>query len=224
MTDRRVGDVCLTAIYGGYDPVLYPAPSLPGIDFVCFTDDPELEGDGWEIRVVDRPEQHPRMRAKWFKINTHLALPDAERTIWVDGSHRILPSFSAEQILTYAEDSGIAAHFHPRQCIYAEALASMDFQKYIDLRPSTVEQAEAYRREGHPENGGLWACGSLARVRSERLDAAMEAWWAENVEWTYQDQVSFPVVMRRFGIEVATFPYPQYGSPWFEICGHARGD
>lgn len=164
------------------------------------------------------------MRAKWFKIMTHLALPDADRTLWVDGSHRFLPGFSFAEAISCAERTGIAAHSHPRRCVFREARDSMEFRKYRDLSPSTVEQAEAYGREGHPEEWGLWACGSLARVRSAKLDAAMEDWWGECVKWTYQDQVSFPVVMRRHGITPATFPYPQYGSPWFSIAGHARDD
>lgn len=217
-------DAVVSAVYGGYDPFLSPAPEIPDIPFVCFTDDPDLDAPGWDVRVVDRPEEHPRMRAKWFKIMTHLALPEADRTLWIDGSHRILPGLPVRSILGFAERTGIAAHSHPRRCIYPEAVASMDFPKYRDLRPSTVEQAEAYRRDGHPENWGLWACGSLARKRSPEMDAAMEDWWAECVRWTYQDQVSFPVVMRRHGIEVETFPFPQYGSPWFSIGGHMRDD
>lgn len=216
--------IVYSAIYGGYDPQLWPAPSLPGVEFVCFTDDPELTGDGWDVRVVERPEQHPRMRAKWFKIMTHLALPDAERTLWLDGSHKIIDAGGILRSLEHAERTGIAAHHHPRRCIYAEAEASMQFEKYASLSPSTVDQAEQYRRQGYPASAGLWALGSIARVRSDRLDAAMDDWWRECVEWTYQDQVSFPVVMRRHGIEVGSFPYPQYGSPWFSIGGHARDD
>lgn len=216
--------IVYTAIYGGYDLGLDAAPSLPGVDFVCFTDDPGLSADGWTVLVEERPEEHPRMQAKWFKLHPHRAFPDAERTLWMDGSHHFLPGFSFQAAVGCAGRTGIAAHLHPRRCVFAEAEASMQFRKYADLSPSTVEQAAHYRREGHPELGGLWALGSIARVRSDRMDAAMDDWWQENVRWTYQDQVSFPVVMRRHGIEVGSFPYPQYGSPWFSIGGHARDD
>lgn len=227
MTGRRAAkppsmDACYTSIMGGFDPVLHPAPPVPGVEFVCFTDDPDLTGDGWETRVVERPEQHPRMRAKWFKCHPHLAFPDADRTLWLDGSHRILSAAAVLEALDWAGETGIAAHHHPRGCIYAEAKASMDFQKYQGL--PVVEQAESYRAEGHPEGWGLWACGSLARARSDAMDAAMEDWWSECLAWTYQDQVSFPVVMRRASIRVTEFPHAQYCSPWFEILGHARGD
>lgn len=218
--------ICYTAIYGGYDAELWPAPSLPGVDFVCFTDDPGLSGDGWIMMVEERPEAHPRMKAKWFKINPHRVFPDAERTLWVDGSHRLSPGFSPEPVIDYAEPTGIAAHAHVRspRCIYAEAAGSMIFPKYSTLSPSPVEQAASYRADGHPEGWGLWALGMIARVRSDQLDDAMDDWWRENLRWTYQDQVSFPVVMRRHGIKVGEFPYPQYGSPWFTISGHARDD
>lgn len=216
----------VTAIYGGYDPVLHPAPSIQGVDFVCFTDDPDLRGDGWTVLVDDPPVEspHPRMRAKWYKIMTHRELPDEDQTLWLDGSHKITDAGGVTAALIWAERTGIAAHHHPRRCVYAEAEASMAFEKYASLSPSTVEQAEHYRQQGYPGSAGLWALGSIARVRSDDLDRAMEDWWEECVRWTYQDQVSFPVVMRRHGIQPTTFPWAQYGSPWFQIMGHARTD
>lgn len=42
-----------TSIFGGYD-TLKPHPDIPGVDWVCFTDDPALRQDGWTV-AVDRP-------------------------------------------------------------------------------------------------------------------------------------------------------------------------
>lgn len=37
-----------TAIYGGYD-TLREQPEMPGVDFVCFTDDPGLRSSRWRV-------------------------------------------------------------------------------------------------------------------------------------------------------------------------------
>jgi hypothetical protein len=214
--------VCYTAVFGHYD-TLGPAPAIPGIECVAFTDDPDLCAPGWDVRVIPAAGHHPRMAAKRFKLLPHVYLPDAERTVWVDGGHRISGSQAVEQALSHVGPAGIALHRHPgRDCIYDEALASLQFAKY-DGQP-ICDQAAAYRRQKHPEHWGLWACGSIARVRSDALDAAMDDWWNENVLWSYQDQISFPVVMRRAGLRPAEFPYQQYASPWFSVGGHLRDD
>ena len=213
-----------TACYGSYD-VLHPAPDVPGVAFVAFTDDTTLTAPGWDVRVVERPESHPRMQAKWFKLQPHRCLPDAERTLWLDASHEIrYPGAVQEALNCVSPAHEIAAHHHPRGCVYAEAEASLQFEKYWWCAEQIKAQAEHYRQEGHPEMWGMWACGSLARVRSERMDAAMDDWWAENIRWTYQDQISFPVVMRRHGIKPVLFPHQQYTSPWFAIHSHLRTD
>jgi hypothetical protein len=218
-----VTTVCYSAIFGGYDHPK-PAPHVPSVEFVMFTDAPDLVAPGWEIRRESpNPPVHPRMAAKFYKLLPHLVLPDAERTVWVDGGHTVLTPAAIEQALACIGPAGIALHKHPgRDCVYQEALASLQFAKY-DGQP-IVEQAAAYRRQKHPEHWGLWACGSIARVRSDRLDAVMDDWWNENVMWSYQDQISFPVVMRRAGLTPAEFPHNQYASPWFAVGGHTRDD
>jgi hypothetical protein len=73
-----------------------------------------------------------------------------------------------------------------------------------------LEQVESYRAEGHPEHGGLFACGTLAW---DALDEAAVhvggAWLQECIRWTPQDQLSLPVVCRRAGITPGVFPLAQ---------------
>jgi hypothetical protein len=84
------------------------------------------------------------------------------------------------------------------------------------------DQAQAYREESHPEHWGLWACGTIAS--DHRSDDLFEAWWAEVCQWSYQDQISLPVVCRRAGVRPAEFGWPQHSSPWFRVGGHLRND
>jgi O-antigen biosynthesis protein len=217
-----VSTVCYTALYGDYDR-LRAAPDVTGVQFVAFTDDEDLVSRGWEVRVVPAPaDEHPRMTAKRFKLLPHIVLPDAERTVWVDASHEICGPTAVLSALACLDETGIALHRHPvRDCIYVEAEHSLWMLKYKSQPIS--EQVERYRAEGHPEHWGLWACGSMARTRGA-IDAVMDDWWAENLAWSYQDQISFPVVMRRAGLRPAEFPHYQLSSPWFIVGGHTRDD
>lgn len=55
----------VTAVYDRYDTLKPALPqSGPKVDWVCVTDDPGLEADGWRIVVQPRPGVHPNRAAK----------------------------------------------------------------------------------------------------------------------------------------------------------------
>lgn len=216
-----------TAIAGGYDD-LKPHPEIPDVDFIAFTDGPPA--DGWEVRPIecqpteDQRVEHPRDVAKFYKLFPHVALPDHDFTVWIDGSHEIQSETFVFDCMAAVMDAGIAVYEHPwRQCIYDEAVASLDLVKYQGL-PIT-EQVDAYRAEGHPEKWGLYATGTMARANTPAVAALMADWWAEMGRWTYQDQLSLPVVCRRRDIRPDTFPCHQvFNNQWTAIRPHHRED
>lgn len=211
-----------TAVCGRYDD-LKTHPDIPDVDFIAFTDDPELESRDWSVRAV-KTAGHPRDQAKLFKLYPHACLPEYDFTIWVDGSHEILTDRFALDAIAAIDETGIALYEHPwRTCIYDEAKASLELLKYHGL--PIEEQVASYRAEGHPEEWGLFATGTIARHRSPQVAVLMEAWAAELDRWTYQDQLSLPVVCRRLGVRPATFPVHQvYGNTWTAIRNHNRED
>src|SRR5437879_1575817 len=80
--------------------------------------------------------------------------------------------------------------------IYAEAEFSKTMPKYFDQ--PIAEQIESYRAEGYPARMGLIATGLIARSTAADLSAIEEMWWDENLRWSYQDQLSLPVVLWRW--------------------------
>ena len=65
-----------TAIYGKYDN-LKPFPQQTiDCDFICFTDGTAKPMPGWRlIRSLRRKSDHPRMRAKYWKLLSHRVFP-----------------------------------------------------------------------------------------------------------------------------------------------------
>lgn len=212
---------CYTAIMGGYDD-LKPHPEIPGVDWIAFSDTIESH-PAWDVRHDGPSGEHPRDAAKEYKLFPDLFLPEYEHTIWIDGSHEITNPRFVEWALGSIGESDIALYRHPwRDCIYDEAKASLELQKY-DGQPIT-EQVNSYRGE-HPEHWGLWATGTLARRNTPQVAALMSAWSDEMDKWSYQDQLSFPVVCRRLGVTPEEFPCGQVvGNTWHTIHGHKRED
>ena len=152
-----------------------------------------------------RPRNHPplpqtqnRLDAKWWKVRPDLACPDAEVTIWVDASVTILrPDFEALALAELGDDDALFMRHPWRDCIYEEADASMISGLAAKYGGQFVaEQMEHYRAQGHPEHWGLVQSTVIVRRNNDRVRALDEAWWAEITEWSIQDQLSLPYVLR----------------------------
>ena len=87
--------VVYTASFGKKDYLIEPSTKGEGakVDYICFTDDPEIGKIGgekcphWQIRVMDRLPQFkdkPRHEAKYYKVNSHEVLPEYKASLWLD--------------------------------------------------------------------------------------------------------------------------------------------
>lgn len=228
--------VVYTAIAGGYDELKQPVAQDTDCEFVCFTDaaGPARVGAWRMVRFEADPKVHPRLRAK-FKILSHEYFRDGrwklsfwsfarrlDVSIWVDGSLAIESPRFVSDMRARLGDGEWAMFAHPdRDCIYEEAELSATLPKYQGL--PIREQVEAYRGLV-PAHSGLFACGIIVRREpvSDRLRAAAQSWWEENVKWTYQDQLSLPYVWQKHpGARPTAIEEPLRHNAWFRIRKHA---
>src|SRR5262249_28832525 len=141
---------------------------------------------------------------------------DEYDTIWIDANTEIMsPTFAREAI--DALINGFALFAHPqRRDIYQEAEASLRLAPEKYRHQPIGAEVEHYMAEGFPRYSGLYACGTVARRRSLTVDLVGHEWYDECVRWSYQDQLSFPVVCRRNGVAPGVFRHRQIGYPrWF---------
>ncbi len=220
-----------TAIYGKYDP-LRAHPDVRGVDFHCFTDDPTLQSrKDWIVHVApsDLP---PRLAGKRPKVLGPMEAPlDAyDVTLWVDANCEFTSSRFVDEAMTDLGPDGFALYKNPDlDCIYAQAISCMRGLP-PESAPPLLRQAARYYAEGHPENWGMWACATMARRRSARLDAAMRAWWEATCSWPLggkawpfglpRDQMDLPPVLRKHGIRPLEWPHAQHDSPWWQRRPH----
>jgi hypothetical protein len=218
----------VTAIIGGSD---YPQPQVEQdipVDYVLFTDDPELEAPGWNVFDVTRKHESPALEARRYKL-----LPPIphKKVFWIDGNMSIIGSWVVREAFGCL-DNGLAVFSHPwRRCIYDECEAGLHGRhatgKY-DHEPIR-EQVAHYRELGHPRGWGLYASGTIAwDFNDARALQLAEAWWEECQRWSLFCQLSLPFVCRQLGIRPGFFPIPQiepfephWGNRWIRIGGHA---
>src|SRR4051812_21635948 len=112
--------IVYTAITGDFD-ALRPAPELwrREASFVAFVDR-EHPCSGWTQRKLAATHHDPCRSAKVMKILPHLYFPDAEYTVWVDGSIEIIATTPLPQLLAEAlQHHDIALFRHRRRsCIF----------------------------------------------------------------------------------------------------------
>jgi len=215
----------VTAIYDGYDEL---KPLLPqtGVDveWVCVHDGapPDaVAAQGWTLVYEPRPGVHPNRAAKHPKYEPW-KYTDAAVSLWVDASFRIVSDrFAVEATAALTDAEPIAQFQHPwRDCLFAEAEESAGLAKYQG--EPVLEQAESYRRAGHPEHWGLWATGVIARRHTEAVRKMGWLWLAETYRWSFQDQISQPFALREKGLRPTAFPGTHLATPWLAYEGSAR--
>ncbi len=69
MSENQPKIVVYTAIFGNYDALKIIPQQSVNADYVCFTDNPNLKSDQFEIIYKKQNHlEHPRMKAKEFEI------------------------------------------------------------------------------------------------------------------------------------------------------------
>jgi hypothetical protein len=214
-----------TAIFGGFDLLRPDPPLIPGIDYICFTDDRDSASSGWRIEYSEPRYADPRLSAKLFKCNPHLVLPDYRHTVWIDGNIWIKPKARrgkgslVADFMQPLDDGGLVLLKHPtRTSIFEEADASLTGDKYSGQR--IREQVEHYRSCGFPGNG-LCAGGVLVRdSRNPQIRDFNERWMEENVRWSIQDQLSLAYLVWKLRMRPVVLPYQVGRNPYFWLRPH----
>lgn len=218
--------VALTsAIYGGYDrPKQLPGDLELEAAFL-FTDSEktrqEAEEAGW-TGILDPMEDlpTPMLRAKWWKTHPLSAAPGYDVSIWLDGSMTIVVGDFVQKCLQALGDDDISMTPHPeRNCIYPEAELTASLARYGDCDPR--RQVEHYRQMlSWPVNAGLMASGAATRRHNELVRQWGEFWWDECVNWTYQDQLSLPVITHIMAERGLRWNKNMPWFQWWHLTGH----
>jgi len=217
--------IIYSAIYGGYDEPK-PFPYGLDVPAVMITDNLRTAHQasvlGWYSFVVPHgivttkgnpAKLAPMLAHKWWKTHpgqlrglsvkaarggcamAALAMIEAaEIALWVDGSIAIDGSPYGARCLQALGSDDIAFTRHPwRDCALAEGDYSATLARYADTR--VKEQTDFYRGF-HPRRWGLIATGAIAWRINPLTRAFGEVWWDEQLNWSHQDQVSLPILLR----------------------------
>lgn len=198
----------VTALAGIRDEIVDPAVVHPGVDYHAWSD---LD---WHCKVW---KQHPmdgfsidqnyrgRRNAKIYKIMPHLFLPDYDVHIWIDPTHEVRedPYEIIGRYMTDKQDVGAFRH-RERICAYSEAAEVL---KLGYDSPKNIEAATTFMSEdGYPSWHGLYEIPVLIRRNTPSVGAMNLMWWELICRTSSRDQITFPYVVWKNNINVATLP------------------
>jgi hypothetical protein len=189
---RRARCVVYTCLFGCSEHFNDFRYAGDGIDFVCFTDDPELKSAFWTMRLVNPGLLDPARAAKKIKALPHRFLPDYEWSLYLDNTVRLTaePRRLFDELLAQARSPFVCFRHYARDCVYVEA------ERVIALGYDEPERVRAqmrhYRYIGYPPNNGL---AVLPFILRRHLDPAvirvMEQWHQQVLVHSLRDQLSF---------------------------------
>lgn len=180
--------ICLyTAIFGNYETLKSPV-KIEGLDYVCFTDNPDLKSDIWDIRYVKPPLEVPvSLFYKKIKCLSHEYLKEYDITIWLDANFVIKDKNYLNYLISNFKSNKLMLYKHvclagmPRDCAYQEAEYSMTIPKYNKEKLSS--QINEYENlHEFPKHYGLYQSGFLLRNNKDDEVKTFNEFWLKEIE------------------------------------------
>lgn len=187
-----------TVITGDYDNVS-KCPTYPNWEYLLITDNPNINANGWTLKVVPKQENSVKLQRYW-KINSHLLGYDL--TVYIDGNMEL--KYDPLPILTKYFDKDILLVTHPvRKCITDESEAIIKTKK--DSFETVRNQIGSYIQHGIPFDYGMFASGFIAR--NNNVKDLEVLWWDEVKKHSHRDQLSLPYALWKTDTRIAQIPW-----------------
>lgn len=196
----------VSSCYGQIDEIVAPPwQTFTPNEWVMVTDESDVP-DGWRTVRQARAWAHPRFAAKHAKCRP-FDYTDADVAIWLDSGARILSDRFVVECLTALGGDDVACWSHPqRSTMRSEAELCMGIPKYAGM--AMVDQVDSY----NVIDDKLYATGCIVWRRCSLVERIGAEWIAQQLRWGVQDQVSFPYVLRKFGVTPKPLPGGLYNS------------
>lgn len=184
--------VVYTCITGKYDSLIKPTYVDPDYDYICFTNNPQLKSDFWEIRNISHviSQYGDKKGSRYAKIKPHEFLKEYNFSVYIDANIDIKSSIDTFVKKNIENGKVVYIGHHPsRSCLYAEQEIVIRSKK--DTKDNTQPQIDRYKEEGFPKNFGLTENNVILRFHNdEKCIAIMEDWWGEVERGSHRDQLS----------------------------------
>lgn len=216
-----------TFIFGDYDNLKSPNIITPGWDYICFTDDPMLRSDVWDVRLSPRRRADHQLEQKKYAMKHmilfHRYLKGYDLSLSIGAQLELNCNLDdlMREYFPASADMMICRH-EERDCIYDEAevcqALGLDDPERIDAH------MRRYRAMGYPAHNGLYTTLIIARWHDRANVRAMcDLWWKEYLRGSRRDQLSLNyAIWKSAPIKISAIDFVQQFvvKNNFNICPH----
>ena len=195
-------NVVYTALFGDYDSLIDPPVSDTDCDFICFTDQPKLSSEVWDIRLVQDNDLPPNLLNRRYKMLPHIYLKDYESSLYIDSNIGIKDNIS-KIFSRLSEKNPIFIPKHPFRCCVYKELSDCEKNGKISSELKNII-SKKYLAEGMPKNNSLTENGIILRLHHhQKIVVLMDEWYDSVLNFCCRDQVTLPYLLWKAGISVS---------------------
>jgi hypothetical protein len=203
-----------TALLGGYERLNdQHVAENSDVSFICFTDDPALTSNTWEIRLVEPSLPLDMTRSQRdLKIRGHESLSNFEETLYIDNSVA-LKRDPADILDEWLDESDFTVPYHSYRDRVIDEFDEVVALGYDD--GARVNEQLIHYSELYPEilfERPHWN-GILARRSTDVVSAAMDIWFDHVLRYSRRDQLSANVAFFLGGVDVRSLELDNWSSP-----------
>ena len=208
-----------TSLFGEYEELNEQSvANESGVDFVCFTDNPDLTSETWKI-INKKPllPFDPARSSRVVKICPHRFLSEYDVSLYIDNSVKlkVKPEVIFEELYTATHDMILFQHSFRETVLdeYDEVLR-VDYDK-----PNVVfEQLNAYSLISRDifAQKPFWGGFLIRQHNKEKVLQAMEDWLVQVTYLSKRDQLSLNYVINRHDLTVKGLPYDNHETEYHQ--------
>lgn len=199
--------IIYTVITGNYDSIKQPLVVEEGVEYVLFTNNPDIHNAGaWKVLQIPSEQWQGRtekenniLLSRKVKMLPHKYLPkECEQSIYVDADMLIKRPLT-QLLKDLREDTLFAACRHGYCGSVREEIEDLVAKGMVDTT-QIENQWQRYAEWGFEDDLGISENGLLIRRHKDaRVIQLMELWWEEYQKGCLRDQVSLMPCMYRTG-------------------------
>jgi hypothetical protein len=194
--------VVYTVNFGDYDN-LRPVPHFNDWDFICFTDNPNIEVKGWRFKYVGNINDIVR-RQREIKINSHEYFKEYDLIVYHDANFNLV--VHPDDFIKFVKyKGGFMTSLHPsRSTMFQEA------NKIVELKKDSMDTvlkhvSQMFCKTNMPNEFGLFETGLIIRDNSLNTIKLNKQWFEFFAIGSHRDQLSLPFASYQTGIKIKTF-------------------
>ena len=179
---------------GGYDKVEQPLVVDERFDYVLFTDVVKTERMGvWQVRAVPYFHEDFTRYSRYPKMHPEELFSEYAASLYIDANLQIVSRDLYDQCVAFYEqgvDWGGVKHPNPpyADCIYDHAFVVLACG--LDTERTVFRWCHRLRKEGYPQNNGLYENNVIFRINNEACRQVDESWWQLYCDYSRRDQLS----------------------------------